>query len=79
MVNAVDGKQLRRKDGAIRLVSAWASAIGVNSNEIPAIPELLTLSGCVTNAMGCQIAMALLAVESESRSTAKNCCLAFES
>ena len=72
-VVAVDGKQLRRSydsatdQGAIRLVSAWASAQSVTlgqlkvaelSNEIPAIPpllEMLTLSGCIvtTDAMGC--------------------------
>ena len=99
-VVAVDGKQLRRSydtatdHGAIRLVSAWASAQSVtlgqqkvadDSNEIPAIPqllELLTLSGCIvtTDAMGChpQIAQQIVDVrcglcariESESRSTA---------
>ena len=86
-VVAVDGKQLRRSydtatdHGAIRLVSAWASAQSVtlgqqkvadDSNEIPAIPqllELLTLSGCIvtTDAMGChpQIAQQIVDVDAD--------------
>ena len=72
-VVAVDGKHLRRSydtssdQGAIRLVSAWASSQSVtlgqlkvadSSNEIPAMPqllEMLAISGCIvtTDAMGC--------------------------
>ena len=70
---AVDGKTLRRShDGgnkaAIHMISAWASRNNLvlgqlrtaeKSNEITAIPELLTrlaLNGCVVtiDAMGCQ-------------------------
>lgn len=77
-VVALDGKTLRGShDGgigkeAIHLVSAWASANGIvlgqrkvdaKSNEITAIPELLSLlnvSGCVVtiDAMGCQTEIA---------------------
>lgn len=73
-VIAIDGKTLRRsfdnKSGksAIHMVSAWSSANGVvlgqektaeKSNEITAIPELLTslaIKGCLVSidAMGCQ-------------------------
>ena len=73
-VVAIDGKTLRRTFdragglGALRLVSAWASAngltlgqvaAGAKSNEITAIPrllELLDLRGCVVtiDAAGCQ-------------------------
>jgi predicted transposase YbfD/YdcC len=77
-VVAVDGKTLRRSadsargQGALHLVSAWATASGlvlgqeatdVKSNEITAIPHLLrllALEGCVItiDAMGCQRAIA---------------------
>lgn len=77
-VIAIDGKTLRRshnkKDGiaAIHMVSAWCSENGVvlgqektaeKSNEITAIPELLSvleLKGCIVtiDAMGCQTAIA---------------------
>lgn len=77
-VVAIDGKTLRRShDGAagksaIHMVSAWSSANGVvlgqektseKSNEITAIPELLSvlaLKGCIVSidAMGCQRAIA---------------------
>jgi predicted transposase YbfD/YdcC len=73
-VVAIDGKALRRtfdrtRDlGALRLVSAWATANGLTlgqvavdakSNEVAAIPrllELLDLKGCVVtiDAAGCQ-------------------------
>ena len=73
-VIAIDGKTLRRSfnrsDGKspIHMVSAWSSANGVvlgqektaeKSNEITAIPELLTslaIKGCIVtiDAMGCQ-------------------------
>lgn len=73
-VVAIDGKTLRRsydrksKQSAIHMVSAWASSSGLvlgqgkvseKSNEITAIPELLTvleLKGCIVtiDAMGCQ-------------------------
>ena len=73
-VVAIDGKTLRRsfdrasRQGALHLVSAWASHNGVvlgqlkteeKSNEITAIPtllELLELKGCIVtlDAMGCQ-------------------------
>ena len=85
-VVAVDGKQLRRSydtatdHGAIRLVSAWASAQSVtlgqqkvadDSNEIPAIPqllEMLTLSGCIvtTDAMGCHPQIAQQIVDADA-------------
>ena len=70
---AIDGKTARRsyqrkdKLGAIHMVSAWASGVGLSlgqvktaekSNEITAIPELLELleiKGCIItiDAMGC--------------------------
>ena len=73
-VIAIDGKALRRTFdrarglGALRLVSAWATANGLTlgqvavdakSNEVTAIPrliELLDLRGCVVtiDAAGCQ-------------------------
>lgn len=80
---AIDGKQLRRShnkgigQGAIHMVSAWASANGVvlgqekvdeKSNEITAIPrllEVLALEGCIVtiDAMGCQTEIAEKIVE----------------
>jgi hypothetical protein len=77
-VIAIDGKTSRGShdqaigQDAIHLVSAWASANGIalgqrkvddKSNEITAIPELLTLldvSGCIVtiDAMGCQTQIA---------------------
>ena len=77
-VVALDGKTLRRSHdraigkGAIRLVSAWASAnrlvlgqlkVDGDSNEITAIPELLKLlaiKGCIVtiDAIGCQTQVA---------------------
>ena len=85
-VVAVDGKHLRRSydtatdQGAIRLVSAWASSQSVtlgqlkvadHSNEIPAIPqllELLAISGCIvtTDAMGCHPQIAQQIVDSDA-------------
>lgn len=73
-VIAIDGKRLRRSfdkssdKAAIHMVSAWATANGVvlgqvkvddKSNEITAIPKLLTvleIKGCIVtiDAMGCQ-------------------------
>lgn len=73
-VVAIDGKTLRRSyntksnQSAIHMVSAWANSSGLvlgpqkvdeKSNEITAIPELLTvleLKGCIVtiDAMGCQ-------------------------
>lgn len=73
-VVAIDGKTLRRSHdrsagrGPIHMVNVWATANGValgqrkvdeKSNEITAIPELLSLldvSGCIVtiDAMGCQ-------------------------
>ena len=73
-VIAIDGKTLRRSSrkksglGALHLVTAWATESGLTlgqvacaekSNEITAIPELLTLlnlKGCTVtiDAMGCQ-------------------------
>jgi predicted transposase YbfD/YdcC len=77
-VVAFDGKTARRsyrrkdKMGAIHIVSAWASGVGLSlgqvktaekSNEITAIPELLELleiKGCIVtiDAMGCQTEIA---------------------
>lgn len=77
-VVAIDGKTLRRshdrrsRQGALHLVSAWATANGVvlgqrktadHSNEIEAIPKLLQvleLKGCIVtiDAMGCQTEIA---------------------
>lgn len=77
-VVANDGKTLRRSHdnasgkSAIHMVSAWSSANGLvlgqektaeKSNEITAIPELLSvleLKGCIVSidAMGCQTAIA---------------------
>jgi len=77
-VVAIDGKTLRRSfnakesKAAIHMVSAWSSANGVvlgqektaeKSNEITAIPELLSvleLKGCIVtiDAMGCQTQIA---------------------
>ena len=71
---AIDGKTLRRShdrrlgQGAIHMVSAWASASGLvlgqvkvddKSNEIPAVPELLEMleiEGCIVtlDALHCQ-------------------------
>ena len=71
---AIDGKTFRRfcstkySKSAIHIVSAWANSSGLvlgqqkvdeKSNEITAIPELLTvleLKGCIVtiDAMGCQ-------------------------
>lgn len=85
-VVAVDGKHLRRSydtatdQGALRLVSAWASSQSVtlgqlkvpdDSNEIPAIPqllELLRLSGCIvtTDAMGCHPQIAQQIVDGDA-------------
>lgn len=73
-VVAIDGKTLRRsydtktEKSAIHMISAWANSSGLvlgqrkvdeKSNEITAIPELLTvleLKGCIVtiDAMGCQ-------------------------
>ena len=86
-VVAIDGKHLRGScdtstdQGAIRLVSAWASAQSVtlgqlkvaeSSNEIPTMPqllELLTLSGCIVtaDAMGChpQIAQQIVNADAD--------------
>src|SRR5215218_380223 len=77
-VVAIDGKTLRRSadrsrgQGALHLVSAWATASGLvlgqeatdaKSNEITAIPHLLrllALEGCIVtiDARGCQRAIA---------------------
>jgi predicted transposase YbfD/YdcC len=82
-VIAIDGKTVRRSydrggnKGAIHMISAWASANRVvlgqvkteeKSNEITAIPELLTLlalEGCIVtiDAMGCQKAIATQIVD----------------
>jgi predicted transposase YbfD/YdcC len=86
-VVAIDGKTLRRTFdrarslGALHLVSAWATAnglslgqvaVGAQSNEITAIPqliELLDLKGCVVtiDAAGCQkdIAAQIVAKEAD--------------
>jgi predicted transposase YbfD/YdcC len=85
-VIAIDGKQLRRSYAratgktAINMVSAWASEnklvlgqVKVNnkSNEIKAIPELLSLleiGGCIVtiDAMGCQREIAAQIVDKEA-------------
>ena len=85
-VVALDGKTLRRSHdrrlgrAAIRMVSAWASAnrlvlgqvkVEDESNEITALPELLTLltlKGCIVtiDAIGCQAEIAQLIVEQEA-------------
>lgn len=85
-VIAVDGKTLRRShdraqgQGALHLVSAWASARGLvlgqqavdsKSNEITAIPHLLRLlaleGATVTiDAMGCQTAIAEQIVQADA-------------
>ena len=81
-VVAVDGKHYdtATDQGAVRLVSAWASAQSVklgqlkvadHSNEIPAMPqllELLTLSGCIvtTDAMGCHPQIAQQIVDGDA-------------
>ena len=82
----IDGKKLRRSHdkangkAAIHMVSAWATEnrlvlgqIKVNdkSNEITAIPELLSLlelAGCIVtiDAMGCQTAIAAQIVEKDA-------------
>jgi len=82
----IDGKKLRRSHdkangkAAIHMVSAWATEnrlvlgqIKVNdkSNEITAIPELLSLlelAGCIVtiDAMGCQTAIAARIVEKDA-------------
>ena len=82
----IDGKKLRRShdkangQAAIHMVSAWATEnrlvlgqIKVNdkSNEITAIPELLSLlelAGCIVtiDAMGCQTAIAAQIVEKDA-------------
>jgi predicted transposase YbfD/YdcC len=85
-VVALDGKTLRRSHdrrlgrAAIRMVSAWACAnhlvlgqvrVEDESNEITALPELLTLlslKGCIVtiDAIGCQAEIAQLIVEQEA-------------
>ena len=85
-VIALDGKTLRRSHNrnsgkaAIHLVSAWATEnslvlgqtkVDAKSNEITAIPELLTLldvSGCIVtiDAMGCQKKIAQRIVSREA-------------
>lgn len=80
---AIDGKQSRRSYDraagrtAINMVSAWASEnqmilgqmrVGAKSNEIIAIPELLSMlevAGCIItiDAMGCQKGIAAKIVE----------------
>ena len=82
----IDGKKLRRShdkangQAAIHMVSAWATEnrlvlgqVKVNdkSNEITAIPELLSLlelAGCIVtiDAMGCQTAIAARIVEKDA-------------
>ena len=82
-VIACDGKTVRRSHdrgagkGAVHMVSAWASAnrlvlgqvaVDEKSNEITAIPALLSLlmlKGCIVtiDAMGCQTAIARTIVE----------------
>jgi predicted transposase YbfD/YdcC len=82
----IDGKKLRRSHdktngkAAIHMVSAWASEnrmvlgqvkVDDKSNEIMAIPELLTLlelTGCIVtiDAMGCQTAIAAQVVEKKA-------------
>jgi len=83
---AIDGKMLRHSfdrtlgKAAIHMVSAWASAnrlvlgqlkVDEKSNEITAIPELLTLlllKGCIVtiDAIGCQTEIVSLIVEQEA-------------
>lgn len=83
---AIDGKTLRRSHdrssskAAIHMVGAWAAQTGVilgqrktedKSNEITAIPELLTLleiKGCIVtiDAMGCQKEIARQIVDQEA-------------
>jgi len=85
-VVAIDGKTARRsyqrknKLGAIHMVSAWASGVGLSlgqvktaekSNEITAIPELLELleiKGCIItiDAMGCQTDIAKKIIEKQA-------------
>ena len=85
-VIAIDGKQSRRSydratgKTAINMVSAWASEnamvlgqvkVSNKSNEITAIPELLSLleiAGCIVtiDAMGCQTEIAARIVEKEA-------------
>lgn len=82
----IDGKKLRRSHdktngkAAIHMVSAWAAEnrmvlgqvkVDDKSNEITAIPELLTLlelAGCIVtiDAMGCQTAIAAQIVKKEA-------------
>jgi len=85
-VVAIDGKQSRRSfdraagRAAINMVSAWANEnrlvlgqlkVDAKSNEITAIPELLTMlevAGCIVtiDAMGCQREIAAKIVEKEA-------------
>jgi predicted transposase YbfD/YdcC len=82
----IDGKKLRRSHdkangkAAIHMVSAWATEdrlvlgqvkVDDKSNEITAIPELLSLlelAGCIVtiDAMGCQTAIAAQIIEKEA-------------
>jgi Transposase len=84
-VVAIDGKTARGsyrhndKRGAIHVVSAWASQVGLSlgqvktaqkSNEITAIPallELLEVKGCIItiDAMGCQTDIAKKIIENK--------------
>jgi predicted transposase YbfD/YdcC len=83
---AIDGKTVRgsydvkRKQSAIHMVSAWATQAGMSlgqvktdekSNEITAIPkllELLELKGCIVtiDAMGCQTEIARKIIEKQA-------------
>lgn len=85
-VIAIDGKRLRRSfdkasgKAAIHMVSAWATTNGVvlgqvkvddKSNEITAIPKLLTvlgIKGCIVtiDAMGCQKDIATKIIDKEA-------------
>jgi len=85
-VIAIDGKTVRHsydrrhKMGAIHVVSAWASQVGISlgqvktdakSNEITAIPillDMLSIKGCVVtlDAMGCQSAIAANIIEKQA-------------
>lgn len=85
-VISIDGKMLRRShdrgvgQGAIDMVSAWASAnrlvlgqvkVDEKSNEITAVPQLLDgleVAGCIVtiDAMGCQTKIAEKIVEKEA-------------
>jgi len=79
-VIAIDGKTVRGVDANLHLVSAWATVNGISlgqykvddkSNEITAIPELLSLltleDAIVTiDAMGCQKAIADQIVEQKA-------------